>query len=172
MTRHRRIAGGLALVVVMVAATLAGCGNDRSILESGGVTVPTVPPDSGGASTTVATTTTIPQEQLAPCPVDALAAATSPVSITFWHAMTAQNEDALVTLTNAYNSSHPNVHVNLINQGGYEQNIEKYKTSSASDRPTLIQMPEYTLQLLADSDTVVPMQSCVNASHRAIPAQA
>ena len=25
-------------------------------------------------------------------------------------------------------------------------------------------MPEYTLQLLADSDTVVPMQSCVNAS--------
>ena len=26
-------------------------------------------------------------------------------------------------------------------------------------------MPEYTLQLLADSDTVVPMQSCVNASH-------
>ena len=165
MTRPRRVAGGLALVVAMVGATLVGCGNGRSILESGGVTVPTVPPDSGGASTTVATTTTIPQEQLAPCPVNALAAATSPVSITFWHAMTAQNEDALVTLTNAYNSSHPNVHVNLINQGGYEQNIEKYKTSSASDRPTLIQMPEYTLQLLADSDTVVPMQSCVNASH-------
>ena len=79
--------------------------------------------------------------------------------------MTAQNEDALVALTNAYNSSHPKVHVNLVNQGGYEQNIEKYKTSSAADRPTLIQMPEYTLQLLADSDTVVPMQSCVNASH-------
>jgi len=165
MTRQRRVIGGLALVVAMVGATLVGCGNGHSILESGGVTVPTVPSDSSGASTTVATTTTIPQEQLAPCPVDALAAATSPVNITFWHAMTAQNEDALVALTNGYNSTHPKVHVNLVNQGGYDQNIEKYKTSSAADRPTLIQMPEYTLQLLADSDTVVPMQSCVNASH-------
>ena len=53
--------------------------------------------------------------------------------------------------------------VTLVNQNGYEQNIEKYKTSSAGDRPNLVQMPEYTLQLLADSDTVVPVQSCVNA---------
>ncbi len=59
--------------------------------------------------------------------------------------------------------SQSKVRVALINQGGYEQSIEKYKTSSANDRPTLVQMPEYTLQLLADSDTVVPIQSCVNA---------
>jgi sn-glycerol 3-phosphate transport system substrate-binding protein len=32
-----------------------------------------------------------------------------------------------------------------------------------NDRPTLVQMPEYTLQLLADSGTDVPIQSCVNA---------
>ena len=165
MRRGRRVVGGLGLVAAVLAATLAGCGNGRSILESGGVIVPTTPPASDGASTTVATTTTVPQEQLLPCPVDALASATGPVNITFWHAMTAQNEDALVALTNAYNASHPNVHVNLVNQGGYQQNIDKYTTSSQADRPTLVQMPEYTLQLLADSDTVIPMQSCVNASH-------
>jgi sn-glycerol 3-phosphate transport system substrate-binding protein len=113
----------------------------------------------------VATTTTVSQEQLSPCPVDALAAAGGPVSITFWHAMTAANEDALVKLTNDYNARQTKVHVNLINQGGYEQNIEKYKTTSVADRPDVVQMPEYTLQLLADSGTVVPMQSCVNASH-------
>ena len=55
------------------------------------------------------------------------------------------------------------MHVTLVAQGGYEQNIEKYKGSSPRDRPALVQMPEYTLQLLADSDTVVPVQSCVNA---------
>ena len=52
----------------------------------------------------------------------------APVAITFWHAMTAANEDALVKLTNAYNASQAKVRVTLINQGGYEQSIEKYKT--------------------------------------------
>ncbi|MDQ1424046.1 MAG: sn-glycerol 3-phosphate transport system substrate-binding protein, partial [Acidimicrobiaceae bacterium] len=32
-------------------------------------------------------------------------------------------------------------------------------------RPELVQLPEYTLQLLADSQTIVPTQSCVNAEH-------
>jgi sn-glycerol 3-phosphate transport system substrate-binding protein len=121
------------------------------------------PPDTGDTPATIPTTTAVPEEELPPCPVEALDAATGPVPITFWHAMTAANEEALAKLTNAYNASQSKVRVALINQGGYEQSIEKYKTSSANDRPTLVQMPEYTLQLLADSNTVVPIQSCVNA---------
>jgi sn-glycerol 3-phosphate transport system substrate-binding protein len=157
--RRARIALAAALCVVAVA-----CGNGKSILEIGGATVPTVPPpDSGGGPTTIATTTSIPVEQLPPCPVDALDSVTAPVPITFWHAMTAVNEEALAKLTNAYNASQDKVRVALINQGSYEQLIDKYKTSSASDRPPLVQMPEYVLQLLADSDTVVPVQSCINA---------
>ncbi|HEY8094421.1 MAG TPA: ABC transporter substrate-binding protein, partial [Acidimicrobiales bacterium] len=81
---------------------------------------------------------------------------------------TAANEEALAKLTNAYNASQSKVRVALINQGGYEQSIEKYKTSSAGDRPALVQMPEYTLQLLADSNTVIPVQSCVNADDYAV----
>jgi sn-glycerol 3-phosphate transport system substrate-binding protein len=162
MTMRRR-RPHLALVAGLCVVA-AACGNGKSILEIGGATVPTVPPpDSGGLPTTIATTSTIPAEQLPPCPVDALDGVTSPVPITFWHAMTAANEEALAKLTNAYNASQSKVKVALINQGGYEQSIEKYKTSSPNDRPNLVQMPEYTLQLLADSDTVVPVQSCVNA---------
>jgi sn-glycerol 3-phosphate transport system substrate-binding protein len=159
--RRRRSAVALVAGLCVVAAA---CGNGKSILEIGGATVPiAAPPDSGGAPATIPTTTTIPAEQLPPCPVDALDSVTSPVPITFWHAMTAANEEALTKLTNAYNASQTKVKVALINQGGYEQAIDKYKTSSANDRPSVVQMPEYTLQLLADSGTVVPIQSCVNA---------
>ena len=157
--RRRRV--GVAMAAV--AAVVAGCGNGRSILEIGGATVPTVaPPDSGGQPVTIPSTTAVPADLLAPCRVEALGQG-APVAITFWHAMTAANEDALVALTDAYNASQANVRVTLINQGGYEQSIEKYKAASAADRPALVQMPEYTLQLLADSDTIVPVQSCVNA---------
>ena len=163
MSMGRRRRSGLVLVAGLCAVT-AACGNGKSILEIGGATVPTVaPPDTGDTPATIPTTTSVPEEDLPPCPVEALDAATGPVPVTFWHAMTAANEEALAKLTNAYNASQSKVRVALINQGGYEQSIEKYKTSSPNDRPTLVQMPEYTLQLLADSNTVVPIQSCINA---------
>jgi sn-glycerol 3-phosphate transport system substrate-binding protein len=162
--RSHRAAGGLAAVALLVSVTAAGCGNGKSILEIGGATVPTLPPpDSSGEPTIIPTTTAVPKAQLPPCPVDALASATGPVPITFWHAMTATNADALTQLTDAYNASQTKVSVTLVSQGSYEDLIEKYKTASAADRPTLVQMPEYTLQLLADSDTVIPVQSCINA---------
>jgi sn-glycerol 3-phosphate transport system substrate-binding protein len=168
MRRHRRRVGvGLAVVAALVA--VASCGNGRSILAIGGASVPTVPPpDSSGEATTIPSTTATPEADLPRCPVEALAAATAPVSITFWHAMTAQNETTLTQLTDAYNASQSKVRVTLISQGGYEQSIEKYKTSSVGDRPALVQMPEYTLQLLADSNTVIPVQSCVNADDYAV----
>jgi sn-glycerol 3-phosphate transport system substrate-binding protein len=151
------VLAGLALVT-------AACGNGRSILEIGGATVPTEPPPgTGNEPTTIPTTTAVPVAELPPCPVDALAAATGPVNVTFWHAMTSTNVQALTDLTNKYNASQTKVKVTLIAQGGYEQLIDKYKNTSPGDRPSLVQMPEYVVQLLADSDTVVPVQSCVNA---------
>ena len=98
--RRRRV--GVAMAAV--AAVVAGCGNGRSILEIGGATVPTVaPPDSGGQPVTIPSTTAVPADLLAPCRVEALGQG-APVAITFWHAMTAANEDALVALTDAYNA--------------------------------------------------------------------
>ena len=75
------------------------------------------------------TTTTTPLADLPPCPVDALDGVTAPVEITFWHAMTSENEKALIELTDAYNASQPKVRVRLENQGGYKQTIDKYTQS-------------------------------------------
>jgi sn-glycerol 3-phosphate transport system substrate-binding protein len=90
---------------------------------------------------------------------------TAPVEITFWHAMAADNERALQQITDAYNAAQTKVKVTLVNQTGYEPAIDKYRTSSKDDRPEIVQLPEYALQLLADSKTIVPAQSCVNAEH-------
>jgi sn-glycerol 3-phosphate transport system substrate-binding protein len=79
--------------------------------------------------------------------------------------MNSQLQISLTALTDEYNASQTKVHVTLVNQNGYEQVIEKYKAASPADRPALVQMPDYTLQLLADSDTVIPVQSCINAEH-------
>ena len=61
--------------------------------------------------------------------------ATEPVHITFWHAMQSAQGDALAALTDQYNASQDRVVVELQNQNGYEELIDKYFQSSTEDRP-------------------------------------
>jgi sn-glycerol 3-phosphate transport system substrate-binding protein len=106
-------------------------------------------------------------DDLPACPVDALeeAAAGGPVEVTFWHAMGgADLEGALVALTDEFNASQDRVHVELLNQQGYEENFESYRTATAADRPAIVQLPDYYLQAMADSGTTIPAQACVEAS--------
>jgi sn-glycerol 3-phosphate transport system substrate-binding protein len=99
------------------------------------------------------------------CPVDALESATTTVEITFWHAMGgAALEETMIAVTDAYNTSQDAVHVNLVNQQSYEDNFESFRTATAEDRPSLVQLPEYYLQAMADSGTAIPIQACVEAS--------
>lgn len=99
------------------------------------------------------------------CPVDALDEATSPVEITFWHALSgADVEETMVSVAQAYNDSQDRVEVTLVNQGGYEETFESYRTSTPADRPTMVQLPDYYLQATADSGTVIPMAACVEAA--------
>ena len=61
--------------------------------------------------------------------------------------MTADLEKELTRLTDEYNDSQTKVHVDLQNQGGYEQVIDKYLQSSTDARPELAQAPEYAVQV-------------------------
>ncbi len=172
----RRIA---ALALVGAASLLAAaCSSGESALESGNER-PTTPATSappataepgattpaGSAPTTAAPTTTVtPLADLPPCPVDALDGAAGPVELTFWHGMSNELETALIELTDQYNASQDAVVVTLQNQTGYEATIDKYIQSSQSSRPDIVQFPEYTVQLLADSGTVIPIGACIEAS--------
>lgn len=173
--------GRRLLVSVVAAASVAACGSGESILNAGNEptttiattttesTVPaTAPPGETLAPTTTATTipattTTTPLDSLPPCPVDALDDG-GPVELVFWHSMGAVLEDTLTQLTNDYHATQDRVRVRLENQGGYKQTIDKYVQSGQGSRPHLVQLPEYVLQQTADSDSVVPVAACMEAS--------
>lgn len=95
------------------------------------------------------------------CPTDALDDADGPIEITYWHGMTADNEEALQFVVDQYNSSQDRVVVDLQNQGGYLEVIDKYYQSGDSGRPDIVMFPEYGFQQAIDSDTVIPVEVCV-----------
>jgi sn-glycerol 3-phosphate transport system substrate-binding protein len=182
-----------ALIVVATGVLVAACGNGETILNAGNepattlpveapATLPpgetlapgdTLPPDETLAPgdtrpppTTLPPppTTTIPLTDLAECPVDALDEASDTVELTFWHGLNAESETALQKLTDAYNASQSRVRVELQNQGSYSQTIDKYVQSSQSSRPDLVIFPEYVVQQTADSDSLIPIGACLEAS--------
>jgi sn-glycerol 3-phosphate transport system substrate-binding protein len=169
------------VAVAVVALTLVACGSGKSIISAGrqppgaapppapvtlapGVTLPvgvTLP----SAETTIApTTTAAPLDSLPNCPTDALAAAAGPVELTFWHGMSSGPlGDELQKLTDRYNASQAKVRVNLV-QATYEATIDKYLQAGQGSRPDLVQMPEYMVQTMVDSRSVVPVEACMKSS--------
>ncbi|MEY2446087.1 MAG: sn-glycerol 3-phosphate transport system substrate-binding protein [Ilumatobacteraceae bacterium] len=166
-------------VLVLTGIVVASCGSGKSIISAGrqptvitrpapvtlapGETLPvgeTLPPPD----TTIAPTTTATALNLLPdCPTSALASAAGPIQLTFWHGMAGPLGDELQKLTDGYNASQSKVKVTLI-QGSYEQTIDKYLQSGQSSRPDLVQMPEYMVQQMVDTQSVVPVEACITAS--------
>jgi sn-glycerol 3-phosphate transport system substrate-binding protein len=163
------------LVPLLIVAGLgaAACSSGESALESGvddGETTVVetsdgIAPDGTTAETTALPTTTVAAlSELAPCPTDALDGVDGPVDIVFWHAMANELEPPLIALTDEYNASQDRVRVELQNQTGYESLIDKYIQVGQDSRPTLVQLPEYTLRSIADSGTTVPAEACLESS--------
>ena len=116
---------------------------------------------------TRSTTTTSGSRRRQAFPLGAAAEASSkPVAITLWHSMTSANLTTLTTLTNQFNSSQSDVHVNLVNQNSYTDTLTAYTTAlSGGTLPDVVQMETTDLQFLIDSQSVVPAQSAVDAEH-------
>jgi sn-glycerol 3-phosphate transport system substrate-binding protein len=146
-TRFARRSLAALLPLALVAAACGGGGDDDGGGGGGG----------GGDG----------EEAVDPsrCPVDALEEATAPVEVTFWHAMGgAETEATMNEVVDAYNASQDRVVVTAVNQQSYEDNFASYRDSTPEDRPSLVQLPEYYVQAMADSGTTVPIGACVEAS--------
>jgi sn-glycerol 3-phosphate transport system substrate-binding protein len=129
-------------VVVVCALVVAAC--------SGG------DDDSGGG-----------EAKKADCPLSALdkAAAKGPVELTFWHTMTRKNQDALVLLTNRFNTSQKQVKVKLLNNNDGDDQHEKYVATLRTDKgglPDLVQEQEFFLQQDVDTQSMLPVQACMD----------
>jgi sn-glycerol 3-phosphate transport system substrate-binding protein len=159
---------------VLLAAALvvaAACGSGESILDAGREPIDTTPqtdPETGETvPMTIPPTTAAPLEQFPPCAAGALdgrSASDGPVEIVFWYALGGDAKPALEDLTATFNRSQDAVRVRLENQSGYTEMIEKYRQSGQGARPEMVMLPEYVLQEMVDSDSIVPVQACIEAS--------
>lgn len=162
--------------LVATGALVAACSSGGKSIDQAGQTTTTgtaAPTTQAGATTVPGTaapttegptTTAVPLDTLPDCPTDALASITSPVEITVWHGMRDVLNTEIDRLAAAYNASQSKVKVSLVAQGAYESVIDKYLQSGTGSLPDLAQMPEYMVQSIVDTDTVVPVGKCIEAS--------
>ena len=134
-----------AFITAVVIAVAAACG--------GGGT------KSQGSS--AAKGSSLPQ-----CPLPALQQATTPVNITYWHAMTRANEEELARLTAQFNAQQQKVHVTLSAAPSYPDNFTRFKGGLATGNlPDLMQSDDTSTQAMIDAHAALPMASCIAADH-------
>lgn len=87
----------------------------------------------------------------------------SPVSITFWHSMTAAPAETLLQLSDRFNNTHPWARVELVFQGSYDNMLNKVLASlGTADLPPLVQVQDTSTLIMVDSGAFVPVQDFVD----------
>jgi len=146
-TRVRSIFARLGLVALAAALILTACTSGASATTSGS--------PKGGDPLAASE-----------CGLAAFGKAHKPVTINFWHAFVSSNNTWLVSTINQFNSSQHDVHVNLLQFPSYQDLFTKYRAGlSTGDLPDLGEFEETTVQQLVDSQSTIPVQDCIDASH-------
>ena len=164
----RRAALSVLVAIGMVAAS---CRSGQSLTNAGidrpsSATVESLAPGETAVATLPPTTLPRKLDSLPPCDVSTLdtASAAGAVPITFWHGVSNELGVELERLTEVYNSSQNKVKVTLEYQGGYEQTIDKYLQSNTANRPDMVMMPEYMVQQMIDTKSIVPTEACAESA--------
>jgi len=141
------------LAIAAAAVLLVGCSSGGS--GSGN--------DAGG--TPGGTGTDGQAIDLPACPTEQFKAASGPVEIVIWYALSAKTEETLKTLTDKFNASQTKVKVRAEKQGqAYEELLRKYEASIASKAlPDIVMMEDTATRFMIDSGTVLPAESCLKA---------
>jgi sn-glycerol 3-phosphate transport system substrate-binding protein len=83
--------------------------------------------------------------------------------ITWWHAMSGVNGDAINKIVTGFNASQSNIKVNTVFQGNYDDLLAKLNTAIASNAaPALVQVYDIGQAYMRDSGQVVPMQAFID----------
>ena len=84
-------------------------------------------------------------------------------TMTWWHAMSGVNGDALNKIVAGFNSSQSKIKVEAIFQGTYDDLLAKLNTAIASNAaPALVQVYDIGQRYMYDSAQVVPMQAFID----------
>jgi sn-glycerol 3-phosphate transport system substrate-binding protein len=100
------------------------------------------------------------------CNIKALNSHKGTVNITFWNSMVQANGTTLAAITSAFNSSQSKVHVTLVNQASYDDTWTKYEAGLSNGQlPDAVQLEDQRTQAAIDTQSFLPVQSCMNAAH-------
>jgi len=149
------------------AATTAGttaAGTTAVTGATGATTAATAAPASTAvaAAASPGAATMAPAATVAPTPKTAKNA--NAVKLTWWHAMGGVNGEAVSNLVNQFNDSQPDIFVQDIFQGSYDDTLLKFRNGLPSKTlPNLIQMYDVGVRFMVDSKAVEPMQTFINA---------
>ena len=151
LTRRVGPRPGRAALVALAACLLvvSACGSSGGSRDEAA---------GGGTSDTV--------QPLSPCPLDALASASPPVEVVLWHPFVAKTKDTLEAMVAQYNASQTKVKVRVEAQGSYNELAAKYRAAVPSkDLPGIAIFEDTNTKSVADSGTILPAQSCIDADH-------
>lgn len=149
----RRAALAFVAATALLTAACGGSGSDSGDRGSGGTGG-----GSGGGGTAAA--------DLPPCPLDALTNHTGPkIELTVWHFLSAKTKESLEGLAAKYNASQDKVEVKVESQGTNNDEVWKKYTAGISSKqlPGIAILDDTVTQQIADSGTVLPAQSCIDA---------
>ncbi|PSJ30767.1 sugar ABC transporter substrate-binding protein [Peptostreptococcus russellii] len=125
----------IALCCTMLATTLAGCGSEKA------------KDDSKESTKTEMLATKVNKD----------------TEITFWHAMSGVNEEAIQKITDDFMKQNPNVKVKLVNQGGYLDLFDKLMAAAkAKQLPTMTQVYSNRLSWYVSKDLVTDLNPYMN----------
>ena len=76
------------------------------------------------------------------------------------------NGQTLAAITNAFNTSQSKVHVTLVSQASYDDTWQKYEAGLTNGQlPDAVQLEDQRTQAAIDTQSFLPVQSCMNAAH-------
>ncbi|MBV9119305.1 MAG: ABC transporter substrate-binding protein [Chloroflexi bacterium] len=147
--------------VVALALSLTAC-------DVAGVTAPPSPSSSAAAAPSSSPSQNSPASaasSAAPASSGA-SASTAPgvTKVTFWHAMTGTNGDALNKMVANFNASRKDIQVEAVFQGSYDDALNKFRQSMQTNTlPDLIQVYDIGSRFMIDSKAIKPMQDFIDA---------
>ncbi|SHG17152.1 ABC transporter substrate-binding protein [Ornithinibacillus halophilus] len=83
--------------------------------------------------------------------------------ITFWHAMSGINGEALEKIVDDFNAQSDSVSVEAIYQGSYDDSLNKLRAVGGSDEaPAIVQVFEIGTKYMSESGFITPMQEFID----------
>lgn len=131
----------LLVVTAMLMVFLAACGNNATSGNAG---------TNGGAA---------PENTATAAPT-----AAEPVKVVWWHSMSGELGKVVTQLVSDFNAAHPDIKVEEVFQGTYDESLNKMKASMDSNNgPSMIQVYEIGSKFMIDSKAVTPVQHFIDA---------